>query len=306
VATNPARLRARAVVGATVVLVLVVVGYGAYAVRQILYPGPAAPPPPGCQAGTGLQAILLDPGQAANAAIIAGVAARRRLPRQAVTIAYAAALQESKLENLDYGDRDSVGIFQQRPSQGWGPAADLEDPVYASTKFFAALTQVPGYAKLPVYQAAQDVQRSADGNAYAQWTDMAGLLSGYFTGRSPGGVTCWYTPGGKADLAGALRRLAETFGPQGRTGVVARITVGRSGHGTASEAVLQVRPAAGWQVAGWLVANAQGYGLRQVRYAGYVWKAADGSAGWARDPAPSGSAAPAGKNSPPRGSIVAG
>ncbi len=57
-----------------------------------------------------------------------GVAARHRLPRQAVTVALAAALQESKLHNLDYGDRDSVGIFQQRPSEGWGPAIRLEEP----------------------------------------------------------------------------------------------------------------------------------------------------------------------------------
>ncbi len=94
---------------------------------------PPPPPPPGCQAGTGVQAISLDPGQAAVAATIAGVAARHKLPRRAVIIAYAAALQESKMQNLDYGDRDSVGVFQQRPSQGWGPATDLEDPVYATT-----------------------------------------------------------------------------------------------------------------------------------------------------------------------------
>ena len=159
-------------------LVLAVAGYAIYHSF-----GTPALPPPGCQAGTGGQAITLDTDQAAIAATIAGVAARHRLPRQAVTIALAAALQESKLHNLDYGDRNSVGIFQQRPSQGWGPAADLKDPVYATTKFFAALTQVPGYAKLPVYQAAQDVQHSADGSAYQQWVSVAGQLAGYFTGR---------------------------------------------------------------------------------------------------------------------------
>ena len=151
---------------------LVVAGYAIYhSFRSVTPP----PPPPGCQAGAGAQAITLDTGQAAVAATIAGVAARHRLPRQAVTIALAAALQESKLHNLDYGDRDSVGVFQQRPSQGWGTTRQLEDPVYATTKFFAALVQVHGYAKMPVDQAAQDVQHSADGTAYEQWAPLAAL-----------------------------------------------------------------------------------------------------------------------------------
>src|SRR5215475_11392714 len=72
----------------------------------------------------------------------AGVAHQRRMPSRAVTVAYAAAMQETHLHNLDYGDRDSVGIFQQRPSEGWGPASKLVSPVYASTKFFQALARV--------------------------------------------------------------------------------------------------------------------------------------------------------------------
>ena len=281
-------------------LVLVVAGYAVYrSFRNIT----AAPPPPGCQAGTGEQAFTLGTDQAAIAATIAGVAARHGLPRQAVTIAYAAALQESKLHNLDYGDRDSVGVFQQRPSQGWGPAAELKDPVYATTKFFAVLTQVSGYTRMPVYQAAQDVQHSADGSAYQQWAGIAGRLAGYFTGQSPHGVSCWYTPAGKADLAGAVRRMAQTFGSPGRDAVVSRITLDRSAQKNGgSAAVLHVRRDAGWMVAGWLVAHAQAYDLSEVRYAGYVWKAATGSTGWQRD---SSATSPSGKNASP-GSIVAG
>ncbi len=276
-------------------LVLVLAGYAIYhAFRSVT----SAPPPPGCQAGTGQQALELDTDQAAIAATIAGVAARYRLPRQAVVIAYAAGLQESKLHNLDYGDRNSVGVFQQRPSEGWGPASELKDPVYATTKFFTALTQVPGYTRMPVYQAAQDVQHSADGSAYEQWIYQAGQLAGYFTGSSPHGVSCWYTPAGKADLTGAMRRMAQTFGPTGREAVVARITLDRSaGKNTSSVTVLHVQPDAAWTVANWLVADAQTYRLSQVRYAGYVWKAADGSMGWQPDPA---------RNDPPRGTILAG
>ena len=70
--------------------------------------------------------------QAANAATITAVAVRRELPPRAVTIALATALQESKLNNVEYGDRDSVGLFQQRPSQGWGTAGQILDPRYAA------------------------------------------------------------------------------------------------------------------------------------------------------------------------------
>jgi hypothetical protein len=282
---NPAVLRARVIVGTTLALVLVVAGYAIYTgFRHVIT---AAPPAPGCQAGTGVQAVTLDTEQAAIAATIAGVAARHRLPRQAVTIALAAALQESKLHNLDYGDRDSVGIFQQRPSEGWGPATRLEDPVYATTKFFAALTRVHGYVTMPVSRAAQDVQHSADGSAYGQWADLAGQLAGYFTGQSPHGVSCWYTPAGRANLTEAAGRIAQTFGPQGRKAVVVRITTVRSGQkNKGSTAVLRVQRAAAWTVASWLVAHAQAYRLSEVRYAGYVWKAANGSMGWQRDSNP--------------------
>jgi hypothetical protein len=287
------RLRAIAVAGST--LVLAVAGYAAY--RGFRHASPP-PPPPGCQVGTGLAAIPMDTDQAAIAATIAGVAARHRLPRQAVTIAYAAALQESQLQNLDYGDRDSVGVFQQRPSQGWGTTSELEDPVYATTKFFAALVQVPGYARMPVDQAAQDVQRSADGTAYEQWAPLAADLAGYFTGAPPHGVSCWYVPSGQADLAAAAGQLTRTFGPQGHAGVVIRITTDRSAEkGNASVAVVRAQQDAAWTVASWLVAHAQDYGISDVRYAGYEWNAADGSAGWQRASAAQGQ---------PRGSIVAG
>jgi len=280
-------------VGGTLALVLVVAGYLIYhSFRNVTSP----PPPPGCQVGTGVQAIDLAPEQAEVAATIAGVAARHRLPRRAVTVALAAALQESKLHNLDYGDRDSVGIFQQRPSEGWGSATELQDPVYATTKFYSALIKVHGYATMPVDQAAQAVQHSADGSAYQQWTDIAGQLTSSFSGKSPHTVSCWYTPSGPANLAGVEKQVRQTFGPAGRKAVVVRITTARSAK--KNVAVLQVKPAAGWTVASWLVAHAQAYHLSQIRYAGFSWKAANGSMGWQRETNPT---SPSGKNG-----IVAG
>jgi len=271
-------------VGGTLALVLVVAGYFIYhSFRNVTSP----PPPPGCQVGTGVQAVDLAPEQAEVASTIAGVAARHRLPRQAVTIALAAALQESKLHNLDYGDRDSVGIFQQRPSEGWGSATELQDPIYATTKFYAALLKVHGYTKMPVDQAAQAVQHSADGSAYQQWTDIAGQLTGSFTGKSPHTVSCWYTPSGQANLAGMEKQVRQTFGPTGRKAVVVRITTARSAK--KNVAILHVQPAAGWTVAGWLVAHAQVYHLSQLRYAGFSWKAANGTMGWQRESNPTSS-----------------
>jgi hypothetical protein len=283
-----------------VVLLLAAIGYVVFGGPERSVTPAAPPPPPGCQAGTGGAGIPLDTGQAGIAATIAGIAARHRLPQRAVTVALAAALQESQLQNLDYGDRDSVGVFQQRPSQGWGTTAELEDPVYATTKFFAALVRLPGYTKMPVDQAAQDVQHSADGSAYEQWVGIATQLAGYFTGTRPAEVSCWYTPAGQgvqADLAGALKQLTQTFGPEGNDAVLVRMTTDRSAEKNKKETVVHVQRDGAWTVAAWLVAHAQQYGISQIRYAGYVWNAANGSMGWQRA---SRTASPV-----PRGSIVA-
>ena len=278
-------------------LLLAAIGYVVFGGPKHSVTPPAPPPPPGCQAGTGGAAIPLDTEQAGIAATIAGIAARHRLPQRAVIIALAAALQESELQNLNYGDRDSVGVFQQRPSQGWGTTAEIEDPVYATTRFFAALVRLPGYTTMPVDQAAQDVQHSADGSAYEQWVGIATQLTGYFTGTLPAAVSCWYTPAGKADLAGALKQLAQTFGPAGKDAVLVGVTTDRSGKKNKKETVVHVQRGRAWTVAAWLVAHAQQYGISQIRYAGYVWNAANGSMGWQRA---SRTASPV-----PRGSIVA-
>jgi hypothetical protein len=243
---------------------------------------------PGCSAGTGQSAVPLDFGQAADAATVAAVAARDRLPAQALTIAYATAFQESKLENLSYGDRDSVGIFQQRPSQGWGSAAQLQDPAYATQAFFGALVKVPNYTTIPVYQAAQAVQHSADGNAYQQYEQTAAQLTADFTARAHA-VTCWYSPTAQAadenvspklDLHGAAEKLDSVFGTPGQGGALRGVTRIRSG----SADLITTAPSAGWTVANWLVAHASSYGITQVSYAGYPWKAQLTETSWQPDP----------------------
>ncbi|MET7289700.1 heavy metal transporter [Streptomyces sp. NPDC005573] len=130
------------------------------------------------------------PEQAANAATIAAVGTGRGMPERAVTIALATALQESGLRNIQHGDRDSLGLFQQRPSQGWGSEKQIMDPAYAAGIFYAHLARVPGYADLPLTVAAQKVQRSGYPEAYAKHEPDATLLASALTGYSPATLTC--------------------------------------------------------------------------------------------------------------------
>jgi hypothetical protein len=121
--------------------------------------------------------ITLTPEQLTNAATIADVGRSRGLSERAVVIALATAQQESRLRNLDYGDRDSLGLFQQRPSQGWGTPAQVQDPVYAAGKFYDRLVEVPDWSTRPLTEVAQSVQKSGFPDAYAQWETMAEELS---------------------------------------------------------------------------------------------------------------------------------
>ncbi|MGY1822693.1 hypothetical protein [Geodermatophilus sp. SYSU D00079] len=117
--------------------------------------------------------VRLTDEQVANARTIARVGYDRGLPQRAVVIALATAMQESGLRNLDHGDRDSLGLFQQRPSQGWGSPEQVRDPVYAAGKFYDGLVQVPGWDSRRLTDAAQIVQRSGFPEAYQKHEGMA-------------------------------------------------------------------------------------------------------------------------------------
>jgi len=98
------------------------------------------------------------------------------VPPRGWLIAVATAMQESMLKNLDFGDGDSLGLFQQRPSAGWGTPAEVTNPQYASRKFYEGLLQVPGWPNLRLTEAAQRVQASAFPDAYQKWESDAQLL----------------------------------------------------------------------------------------------------------------------------------
>lgn len=114
--------------------------------------------------------------QIPNAQTIQATGIAMKVPARGQVVALATALQESGLRNLDYGDRDSLGLFQQRPSQGWGTAAEVRDPVHASTKFYEGLLKVSGWQSMTVAQAAQAVQKSGFPDAYAKWEPLATAL----------------------------------------------------------------------------------------------------------------------------------
>ena len=123
--------------------------------------------------------------QMGNAQTIYNVGVQLGIPQFGEEIAIATAMQESSLINLTTATNyDSLGLFQQRPSQGWGTPAELIDPTYASKAFYEALQQVTGWQNLPLTVAAQEVQRSAYPDAYAKWESLADQLVSTFAGAT--------------------------------------------------------------------------------------------------------------------------
>ncbi|MDT0462803.1 heavy metal transporter [Streptomyces gibsoniae] len=210
--------------GAALVVLFSVAGY--LAVQYLT--GPAAP---SCKVISGKAdgaSYSFTPEQAVNAATISAVGTTRGLPERAVTIAIATALQESGLRNIQHGDRDSLGLFQQRPSQGWGSEKQIMDPTYAATMFYDHLAKVPDYTELPLTVAAQRVQRSGYPEAYAKHEPDATLLAAALTGRSAATLTCQGRPapattGGTDAVRAALvrdfgRDVLQTVGAEVATG----------------------------------------------------------------------------------------
>jgi hypothetical protein len=296
---SPERQRTRDEVGgvARVFLVgLAVLGTVALAGVLVLRGVGPFPDPEGCQVEVGGVVAELDLEQAENAAIIAAVGLRRGLPARAVSIALATAYQESKINNLDHGDRDSLGIFQQRPSMGWGTPEQLQDPYYAANAFYEELEKVDGFEEMRITEAAQAVQRSGFPEAYEDHAEDARALASALTGYSPDGkFTCVVRNGDdleqqpltrngltrranevRADLRKAFGQLAlGGFAPGGV----------RDGHQEGSthydgRAIdVFVRPIndannrKGWAIAQYLVAHADRLDVQHVIFDAKIWSA---------------------------------
>jgi hypothetical protein len=222
--------------------------------------------------GDGSGEVELDPEQLANAATITAVGLTHKVPQRGLVVALATAWQESKLENLTGGDRDSIGLFQQRPSQGWGTPEQIGDPRFSANAFFTALLKVKGWDKMRVTDAAQEVQRSAHPEAYERWVDASEIMVRALSGDVTGAVACTVSEAASHG-AEAARSLGASL----------KLDWGSVSTADASNVVgvaLKVREAkSGWQYAHWLVAHAQEHGVKRVVYGDMQWTAASGA--WA-------------------------
>jgi len=263
---------------------------------------------PGCKVVSGKddgQEYEFSQEQTMNAATIAAVGTGRGMPERAVTIALATALQESQLVNIQHGDLDSLGLFQQRPSQGWGTKKEILDPTYAAGVFYKHLSKVDDYQQLPLTVAAQRVQRSGYPEAYAKHEPEATLLSAALTGQAAATLTCQGLPDSTQTAVGpdAVRAaLVRDFGrtvlketgaevtgsgsaSKGTSKAKAESTPSPSASATggSSTVTLPVRTGStrtGWQLAHWAVANSSELHIERVSYAGREWAAGSADDPW--------------------------
>ena len=242
-----------------------------------------------CVAVSANQSYTYDLEQMQNASTIAAVGVKIGVPTFGIEVAEATALQESKLYNVTGGDRDSLGLFQQRPSEGWGTAAQIMDTTYSSTAFYEALMKVPNWQSLPLTVAAQDVQHSAYPGAYANHEDEADVLTAVFTGTAGDGLTCTLdgptfspqatdssglTTQGEAVVADAEKQWG-TASVEDASGGLRSFALALPGSlsGTA-------RAQRGWAYANWAVSKAEALGITQVGYDGKTWSASNSPGAW--------------------------
>ncbi|WP_243059298.1 hypothetical protein [Nocardioides sp. SR21] len=271
--------------------------------------------PDDCTASVNGRTVELTTEQAENAALITAISVGRGMPARAATIALATAYQESKLYNIESGDRDSLGLFQQRPSQGWGSPEQVLDPYYATNAFYDELADVDGYESMEVTVAAQEVQRSGFPDAYADHEADARVLASALTGNSAATFTCSHTdePDAERDRlndqgltrrADVVRREVDgLFGnPLGgfAPGGVSTGHMPGSAHYDGRAIDIFVRPinadnkVRGWAIAQYLVAQADRLDIQTVIFDDRIWRSGDRSGdGWTDYDAPDGPGDPA-------------
>lgn len=183
-------------------------------------------------AKTSAKGLNLSPAQIKNAQTIMSVGRNLGASKRDMTVALMTAMQESSLQNLSGGDADSLGLFQQRPSQGWGTPEQIMNPQYASTKFYRELFKVKDRTSMPLTMVAQAVQRSAFPMAYAKWQGIAESLVNGTTFKGGNGM-------GLADM---MQMVAGGLVP-GKGGLGKPIAVGQ--YNVSSEYGMRVNPVTG-------------------------------------------------------------
>jgi hypothetical protein len=289
------RTRRRGRLGRAIVVALLALAVVAVVGIAMLRGVGPLPDPEACTATVAGRTVTLSTEQAENAAIISAVAVRRGLPARAVSIALATAYQESKIRNLDHGDRDSLGIFQQRPSQGWGTAEQVTDPFYAANRFYDELVKVDGYTSMRITEAAQEVQRSGFPEAYEDHALDARALASALTGYSQAKFSCvvrhekeateqGLNKGGLTPRAAKVRRDFErAVGDQVLGGFApGGVSTGHqegSAHYEGRAIDIFFRPVndrnqrQGWAMAHYLVAHADRLAIEHVIFDGRIWSA---------------------------------
>ena len=259
------RSRTGLAVGCLAVALVVLIAAGVGAFWWLRNRGLTEPVPgqQRCVATANNMSAVLDLDQAHFASIIAGVSVRRGLPPRAASIALATAYQETGIRNLDYGDRDSVGLFQQRPSQGWGTKQQLLDPDYAAGKFYDALVKIKNWETDDINDVAQKVQRSGHPEAYNDHEADARVLASALTGQSPAGFSCLDRSGTSGSTKGLRTSLQRTFGNINDSAEGSVISIRASGDRHA------------WAYAHYAVANAKFYGVTTVKIGDRTWQTQD-------------------------------
>jgi hypothetical protein len=259
------RSRTGLTVGCLAVALVVLIAAGVGAFWWLRNRGLTEPVPgqQRCVATANNTSAVLDLDQAHFASIIAGVSVRRGLPPRAASIALATAYQETGIRNLDYGDRDSVGLFQQRPSQGWGTKQQLLDPDYAAGKFYDALVKIKNWETDDINDVAQKIQRSGHPEGYNDHEADARVLASALTGQSPAGFSCLDRSGTSGSTKGLRSSLQRTFGNINDSAEGPVITIRASGDRHA------------WAYAHYAVANAKFYGVTTVKIGDRTWQTQD-------------------------------
>jgi hypothetical protein len=260
---SPARRRRRR--GVAVLVAVAIVASGAWFAGRFLYSSVITPQCTITAAGT---TETFDPEQTGNAALIAAISMKRNMAPRAATIALTTAYQESKIRNLIYGDRDSVGLFQQRPSMGWGTEKQILDPVFATNRFYDALAKYADYEHADITKIAQKVQKSGYPEAYREHEGQGRVLASTLTGHSPAGLTCRLDP---AKSSVSPQRVAADLAQQ--MGVTART-------GDGSLTITAPDQTTAWAVAHWAVARAEQYGATAVSIGERQWDRNHGDDGW--------------------------
>jgi hypothetical protein len=256
------------VVAGVIVVGLVVAGVFVWRWAVSLFSNPPPPPDARCVATLDTDSAEVSLEQAGNAAIIAGVATQRGLAPRAVSIALATAFQESGLRNLDYGDRDSLGLFQQRPSMGWGTPEQVSDPYYATGKFFDVMVTVPDWAQADIGDVAQEVQRSGFPDAYDKHVERARLLASALSGETPAAWSCIVPNQAPPDPEALRTALTRAYGST----LVVDLRPGTT-DAPAQLAVRAPTQSVAWSAAAFAQSWAGPYGVRAVSVGQFQWAA---------------------------------